>query len=59
MYLFELKNGKKRLAYGQSPEDALEILSFRASPEEMDQIVRDQYTKISQRKLQEYVNELG
>jgi hypothetical protein len=59
MYLFELKNGKKRLAYGQSPEDALEILSFRASPEEMDQILRDQYTKISQRKLQEYVNELG
>lgn len=59
MYLFELKNGKKRLAYGQSPEDALEILSFRAAPEEMDQILRDRYTKISQRKLQDYIHELG
>lgn len=59
MYLFDLKNGKKRLAYGQSPEDALEILSFRASPEEMNEILRDQYTKISQRKLQEHISELG
>jgi hypothetical protein len=23
MYLFEMTNGKKKLAYGQSPEDAL------------------------------------
>lgn len=59
MYLFNLKNGKKRLAYGQSPEDALEILSFRASAEEMNEILRDQYTKISQRKLQEHISELG
>ena len=59
MFLFELKNGKKRLAYGQSPEDALEILSFRAAPEEMEQILRDRYTKISQRKLQDYIHELG
>ncbi len=59
LYLFNLKNGKKRLAYGQSPEDALEILSYRLSPEEMDEILRDQYLKINQRKLQEYVNELG
>jgi hypothetical protein len=59
MYLFSLKNGKKRLAYGQSPEDALEILSYRLSAEEMDQILRDEYVKINQRKLQEYVDELG
>ncbi|MEM7131725.1 MAG: hypothetical protein AAF702_35755 [Chloroflexota bacterium] len=59
MYLFDLKNGKKKLAYGQSPEDALEILSIRLSGNEMDEIIRDSYIKISQRKLQEYVNELG
>ena len=59
MYLFELKNGKKKLAYGQSPEDALDILSLRLSPEEMDQILRDKYTKISQRHLQEYIHVLG
>lgn len=59
MYLFELKNGKKKLAYGQSPEDALEILSKRLTPEEMEEILRDQYVKINQRKLQEHVHELG
>ncbi len=59
MYLFDLKNGKKKLAYGQSPEDALKILSYRLLPEEMDQIITDQYLKISQRKLQEYVDQLA
>jgi len=46
MYLFDLKNGKKKLAYGQSPEDALEILSYK-------------FVKIHQRQLQEYVHLLG
>jgi hypothetical protein len=59
MYLFEMKNGKKKLVYGQSPEDALKILSFRLSEEEMEQIIKDQYTKINQRQLQEHVHELG
>jgi hypothetical protein len=59
MYLFTLKNGKKRLAYGQSPEDALEILSFRLAPEEMAEIRRDEFVKINQRKLQEHIHELG
>ena len=59
MYLFDLKNGKKKLAYGQSPEDALKILSYRLTDEEMDQIIRDRYVKISQRKLQEHVHQLG
>ena len=35
MYLFEMTNGKQKLAYGGSPEDALEILSCRLSEEEM------------------------
>ena len=59
IYLFDMDNGKKKLAYGQSPEDALEILSFRLSEEEMDQIHSDQFLKITQRKLQEYVHLLG
>ena len=59
MYLFALKNGKRKLAYGQSPENALEILSYRLTKEEMDQIIKDDYIKINQRKLQEYVHELG
>jgi hypothetical protein len=59
MYLFDMKNGKKKLAYGQSPEDALEILSYRLSPEEMEQIIPDQFIKISQRKMQEFVHLLA
>lgn len=59
MYLFDMKNGKKKLAYGQSPEDALDILRIRLSDEEMDEIVEDSYEKIHQRKLQEYVHLLG
>ena len=59
MYLFALKNGKKKLAYGQSPEDALDILRIRLSDEEMADLYPDQYIKISQRELQKYVPELG
>ena len=59
MYLFLMKNGKRKLGYGQSPEDALNILSFRLTQEEMDQIVKEDYIKINQRKLQEYVDQLG
>ena len=59
MYLFELKNGKKKLAYGQSPEDALEILNMRLSDAEMAEIERERYTKILQRDLQKYVGDLG
>ena len=59
MYLFDMKNGKKKLAYGQSPEDALEILSYRLTEAEMAEIIPDQYIKISQRKMQEYVEVLG
>ena len=59
MYLFDLKNGKKKLAYGQSPEDALEILRMRLTEEEMAEIIKDKYIKISQRKMQEYVHLLG
>ena len=59
LYLFDMTNGKKKLAYGRSPEDALEILRYRLTEEEMRQILSDRYIKISQRKLQEYVHRLG
>jgi hypothetical protein len=59
LYLFSLKNGKKRLAYGKSPDDALEILGYRLTPPEMDEIIRDEFVKINQRHLQEYVDQLG
>jgi hypothetical protein len=61
LYLFALKDkvGKRKLAYGQSPEDALEILSYRLTKEEMDEIIKEDFIKINQRKLQEYVEQLG
>lgn len=59
LYLFDLKNGKKKLAYGQSPADALDILRLRLSEEEMALIEEENFLKINQRKLQEHVHELG
>lgn len=59
MYLFDLKNGRKKLAYGETPEDALDILRIRLSEQEMEEIKRDVYIKINQRDLQQYVKDLG
>ncbi|MBP7998601.1 MAG: hypothetical protein KA314_07100 [Chloroflexi bacterium] len=59
MYLFEMKNGKQKLAYGASPEDALNILRVRLTEEEMAMIVPDKYIKISQRRMQEHIGNLG
>lgn len=58
-YVFDMKNGKKKLAYGASPEDAYEILKLRLPSEELEQVIQHQYVKISQRKLREYIDELG
>jgi hypothetical protein len=59
MYLFDLKSGKKKLAYGRSPEDALEILRSRLTDAEMEQILPGQYVKIHQRSLASYIDLLG
>ncbi len=59
MYLFDLKNGKQKLAYGESPEEALEILGIRLGEAEMAEIIPDSFIKINQRQLQQYVNNLG
>ena len=59
MYLFEMKNGKQKLAYGASPEDALDILRVRLTEAEMEMIIKDKYIKISQRKMQEHIGNLG
>ena len=58
-YLFAMKNGKKKLAYGGSPEDAFENLRLRLSDEEMNLIDKTQFEKILQSNLQQHVRELG
>jgi hypothetical protein len=59
LYLFAMKNGKKKVAYGSSPEDAYDSLRLRLAEKEMDAIIKDQYTRIAQRDLQAHVHELG
>lgn len=59
MYLFSLRNGKKKLAYGRSPQDALEILAIRLTPAEMAEIIPHEHVKVNQRELQEHVPLLG
>ncbi len=59
MFLFKMKNGKYKLAYGESPEDALEILRMRLSEEEMAQIIPHDYVKFHPRQLQKYIDNLG
>jgi len=59
MYLFNLKNGKKKLAYGESPQDALTTLAIRLTEKEMEEIIKDEYVRINPRKLQQYAHELG
>ena len=54
-----MKNGKKKLAYGENPEDALDTLSYRLNDEEMMQINKEDFSVIKQRDLQDYVHLLG
>jgi hypothetical protein len=58
-FLFAMSNGKKKLGYGMTPEDAFENLRLRLSVEEMRLIDKAQWIKIAQRELQKHVDELG
>lgn len=59
MYLFEMTNGKQKLAYGASPEDALDILAMRLTDTEMALIKRDEYKRIPQREMLKHISNLG
>lgn len=58
-YLFAMTNGKKKLGYGETPEEAYEVLGYRLTEEEMSMINKDDYIKIMQNVLQQYKNDLG
>ncbi len=59
LYLFSMKNGKKKLAYGPSPAEAFENLRLRLSEAEMAEINGEEYIKIPQRELHQHIDELG
>ena len=54
-----MKNGKKKLAYGTTAQDAYENLKLRLTPKEMELIIKEQYVRFPQRELQKHVHELG
>ena len=59
IYLFKMTNDKFKLAYGKTPQDALSILELRLTAEEMNLIIRDEYRRIRQKDLINYVDQLG
>ncbi len=59
IYLFAMRNGKQKLAYGSTPEDAYESLRLRLTDQEMEQIIPDRFIKIPQRELQKHIHNLG
>ena len=58
-YLFAMKNGKKKIGYGGSPEEAYDNLKLRLTAKEMEQILKDPPVRIVQRELPKHVHELG
>jgi len=59
IFLFDMTTGKKKLAYGRTVEDALDILAMRLTPAEMEQIVKDKYVIVKQQELRPLVPLLG
>lgn len=59
IYLFEMTNGKQKLAYGSTFEDAYESLRLRLTDPEMELVQKEKFIKIPQRELQKYVHNLG
>jgi hypothetical protein len=59
IYLFKMKNNKKKLAYGKTPEDALSVLRLRLTPEEMEQIKTEDYCRIKRKDIFNHLDQLG
>lgn len=59
IFLFEMTNGKQKLAYGATSEDAYESLRYRLTDEEIALVIKDKCVKILQRDLQKHVHNLG
>ncbi len=59
LYLFKLKNGKKKIAYGPSPEEAFENLRMRLTEAEIAEVLKEEYQRIPQQELQKHARELG
>jgi len=58
-YLFAMKNGKKKLGYGTTAQDAFENLKLRLTPKEVELVIPTEYLRFPQRELHKHVHELG
>lgn len=56
LYLFVLRSGGRKLSWGKSPEDALEVLRLRLTPDEEAEIEAEDVLEIPQRQMQKYVH---
>lgn len=56
LYLFALRSGGRKLSWGKSVEDALEVLRLRLTPEEEADVQEDDVFEIPQRQMQKYVH---
>lgn len=58
-FLFRMRNGKRKISYGASPDDAYDCLRLRLSDAELAEVSPTEYLKIQQRELTKYVDQLG
>ncbi len=59
IYLFSMNNGKKKLAYGATPQDAYAALRLRLDGNELAAVIPGEFLRITQRELGEYIDLLG
>ena len=59
LYLFELVNGRRRLAWGESPDDALSTLRLRLGDAALADVVPGRWIRVAQRELHANVDALG
>lgn len=59
VYLFNHASGKKKAAFGTSPEDALANLATRLTPAEMRHLRPTEFTRTTQMTLQDFKSDLG
>jgi len=52
-------NGRKKAAYGPTAVEAYERLRLRLSAEEVAQVRKDRFERVSQREFRNHIHELG
>jgi radical SAM superfamily enzyme YgiQ (UPF0313 family) len=59
IYLFELRDGRQKLAYGATPAEAVASLRLRLPAADVDDVDPDRCRVVAQRDLQQHIDRLG